>query len=125
MFIFVYGTLKKGFSNHSQLKRILASSKYLNVRSKDKYLLYEKKEPFPYLSFSKGRGRIVKGQLFNIFDSKEKELDYFEDVPNLYKKGKIDVIDSSNVLHKNVNVYFDAVEFDINQHIELLEEWIE
>ncbi len=125
MYIFVYGTLKKGFSNYDILKNLLKTEEYLDVTTVEKYPLYQLFDPFPYLEDKPNFGNNIKGQLFQIIHKNEEKLDYFEGVPFLYKKGMITVIDENNVVYKNVNVYFAAKELISFENVKLLKEFLE
>lgn len=113
--IFIYGTLKKGESNHSHMK----GSKYIgNAKSVKKYIMHPyRNSDFPCLFNESGKYNI-EGELYKVSDEKMVQLDYFEGVPNLFDKEKIDVIDEFKNIIK-ANVYFCKLERkDLNVKIE-------
>lgn len=75
--VFVYGTLKKGKSNH----RLLENAKYLGERTLWHYAIYDL-GPFPCIlprySFS------VKGELYLVTDEELQLLDRLEGHPEMY-----------------------------------------
>jgi len=122
MLIFVYGTLKKDCSNHNVLKKI--NAKFIdNCKTKDKYPMYKSENYFPYLENQKGVGKHITGELYHINNSKEKVLDEFEGVPNLYKSGTLTIIDSSSK-EIEVSVYFKSKETELSNK-KLINNWIE
>ena len=125
MLVFVYGTLKNNCSNHEVLRKILKTNGYISVKTIEKYPLYKLSDPFPYLENKPGVGKRIKGQIFDIKEKNEKILDNFEGVPDLYKKGTIDVLDSMGNIYKNVNVYFRAKPLYSFENIELIDDWME
>ena len=114
MLFFVYGTLKKDFSNHHILKKFNIVEPISIVSTVEKYPLFELRDPFPYLQDSKGNGFNIIGELYDISEDYEAILDEFECVPSLYKKGFLDVVDSDGNIYNNVNVYFKAEPIDID-----------
>lgn len=89
MFLFIYGTLKRGFYNHSVLK----NAKFIaNVTTCEKYPLFKLKEPYPYLQNNKGVGKIIHGELYFIEEKYISNIDAFEGAPNLYHRDKITVL---------------------------------
>lgn len=86
--IFVYGTLKKGFSNHWYLEK----SKYLGIgKTIPKYQMYPSKNYFfPFLLKSEPNNNIV-GEVYEIDEKTLIELNILEDFPNMYLRELIDV----------------------------------
>ena len=83
--IFVYGTLKKGFSNHF----FLSGARYLGpARTVDRYALYVDMYPGVY-----PRDQIspIVGQLFEVDSVTLSRLDDLEDHPRLYRRELIEV----------------------------------
>ena len=83
--IFVYGTLKKGFSNHF----FLSGARYLGpARTVDRYALYVDMYPGVY-----PRDQIspIVGQLFEVDSATLSRLDDLEDHPRLYQRELIEV----------------------------------
>lgn len=128
MLVFVYGTLKENCTNYSVLYPLLEDDEpiAIQVTTIQKYPMYKSKHYFPYLENQPGIGHYIKGELYDVPDKYEGNLDYFEGVPDLYKKGKIDVTDGK-LQYKNINVYFKSEEshpFDLQQE-QLMDEWVE
>lgn len=121
--IFVYGTLKQGMKNHHILNRMKAI--YIaEVETTKTFPMFDLGNSFPYLQDKPGIGSIIQGQLFMIDDEYEKDLDYFEGVPTLYKKGKID-IEVENLKYSDINCYFisDELSDDELNAVDFLEDW--
>ena len=86
--IFVYGTLKKGFSNHFYLE----NSRYLGIgKTIPKYQMYPSKNYlFPFLLKSEPNNNIV-GEIYEINEKTLIELNALEDFPNMYLKELIEI----------------------------------
>jgi gamma-glutamylaminecyclotransferase len=119
MKLFVYGTLKRGFSN----SWLLDDAKFLGeYTTRYRYPMFKLEESFPYLqNTTVGIGKIVKGELYEIDDFTD--LDKFEDVPDLYHKNMIWIRNGDEFIF--VYVYFKTDELTLKElgNIKLLEEW--
>jgi len=98
-FLFVYGSLKKGFDNHKLLQKY--AKRIGKASTVSKFAMYEDSfGNYPYL-VREPRTKVM-GELYEI---KRKELldriDEFEGAPEYYKRKKIKV-----KTHKGVNVAF-------------------
>jgi len=85
-FVFVYGTLKRGFGNHA----LLSGARFVGrARTKHKYALYESGIPFlyPYESVS-----FIKGEVYEVDDITLDSLDALEGHPFWYRREKAPVI---------------------------------
>jgi len=125
MLVFVYGTLKKNMRNHHVMEKIFAEF-VSPAETIEKYPMFDLGNGFPYLQDNPKYGLIIQGELYHINKITEKQLDHFEGVPQLYKKGLIDV-EFENMKYENVNCYFIADELtddDLND-VDLFEEWVE
>ena len=90
--VFVYGSLRKGFG----LNPVLKSSSYVEtVKTKPKYTMYSL-GAFPCIV--KGGDTAIVGELYNISPETERRLDMIEGVPQLYRKGKVEIKGYGNVL---------------------------
>ena len=83
MLIFVYGTLRRGASNHA----LLANAEFISTtRTQARYELVDM-GGYPAL-LEGGRDAIV-GELYEIDEVLTKALDEFEEVPELYRRSTI------------------------------------
>jgi len=87
--VFIYGTLKRGFSNHRRLQVVGTFLK--EVTTDDVFDL--KMNFFPCLFkeplTSNSSPKHIKGELWSVYKRKLKILDKFEGHPTLFKRGKI------------------------------------
>ena len=84
-YVFVYGSLRKGFGNH----RLLENSKFLGYgKTKEKYSLYA--DGIPYVV--KEPLTQIKGEIYQVDDETLHRLDQLEGHPEFYKRELIDVI---------------------------------
>jgi len=84
--LFVYGTLKRGYTNH----HYLSGSKFLGrATTKDKFALYS--DGIPYLLKHPPVSRI-KGELYEVDEETLKRVDVLEGHPHAYRREKIQVI---------------------------------
>lgn len=118
--VFIYGSLKSGFSNNDIIRKI--GKKIENAETVEKYPMFSNESFFmeyPYLINEPGIGHIIKGELWELHHTKLKYLDEFES--KLYKKIKITVLNKDN---KKVNclVYVKAKPVDYSSN-KLLNEW--
>lgn len=84
--VFVYGTLKKGFSNHCFLRNAVFVGQGWTV---DSYALYLDEYPGVYRDNPVGR---VRGEVYEVDRRLLARLDALEDHPALYCREKIDVL---------------------------------
>jgi len=88
--IFVYGSLKKGFTNDYVLETLKAQ--YIcTAKTNNKALMYDSGDGWPYVQFTKDdkgnyQGYHIDGEIHSIPSSSIDMLDRFEGVPDLYKK---------------------------------------
>lgn len=123
--VFVYGTLKKGLSNHD---RYLSGAKFLgNATTLLTWAMIGEGKGFPYLLFpDKTQGLHIKGEVYEVNEQQKKMLDYLEGVPTHYKEAYIGVkyddgavthvktyikatIDKSDVTHKYISEWKPTV----------------
>ena len=115
--VFVYGTLKREFYNHT----LLENSEFIGeVVTKEKYPMVNVEEYFPYLINEVGVGHNIKGELFKIDDETFAKLDILEGYPDLYARENIKVI--SYGIEMSAITYFvkEKIAYD---GFELLEEF--
>jgi gamma-glutamylcyclotransferase (GGCT)/AIG2-like uncharacterized protein YtfP len=95
MLVFVYGTLKYGQKNHSLLQK----SKYIGEATTcNNYLLYDL-GPYPCLVETRpGKGKNIKGEVWQVNEDTMKRLDVLEGVEcDLYKRTRIRLIEFQDV----------------------------
>tara|TARA_R110002096_G_scaffold272843_10_gene466619 strand:+ start:601 stop:948 length:348 start_codon:yes stop_codon:yes gene_type:complete len=97
--IFVYGTLRKGFSNHFIMKRMMNLGKGL---TKEKYAMYG--SGIPFLVETEPVTNIT-GELYMVDQTTFEILDILEGHPKWYKRKQVDVV-VEGVEHK-AWVYFN------------------
>jgi gamma-glutamylaminecyclotransferase len=89
--VFVYGTLKKGFSND----KFLESSEFIGkAYTKNKFPMYIYKNgpyPFPYMLNKIGENKII-GEVYKISKETLEKLDWLEGCPDFYFRKEIKVI---------------------------------
>ena len=88
-YVFVYGTLKAGFSNHTFYME--DSTLVAPVTTVDKYAMIGKDRAFPYLLCKHEAGYNIKGELYEVPASSLSFLDRLEGVPTHYNKQLISV----------------------------------
>ncbi len=88
--LFVYGTLKKGFGNHSYLK----GARFLGrARTKHRYALYEDGVPFLVKTPPIAQ---VKGEVYEVSEEILERIDKLEGHPTVYRREKIEVVMEEN-----------------------------
>lgn len=88
--VFVYGTLKRGYSNNVLMK----NSEYLGLGiTTKKYAMYE--NGIPYVCESKEHTKIV-GEVYKVDKQTLKSLDSLEGHPEWYKRKEIKVVFMEN-----------------------------
>ncbi|MCA1742937.1 MAG: gamma-glutamylcyclotransferase [Desulfovibrionales bacterium] len=98
-YVFVYGTLRQGCSNHHLLKDVRNLGK---ARTMEKYALYI--DDFPYLYKGQSWCRI-RGEVYEVGKEDFKRLDVLENHPFWYQREKISVLlDNGTIME--VWVYF-------------------
>jgi gamma-glutamylcyclotransferase (GGCT)/AIG2-like uncharacterized protein YtfP len=83
-YVFVYGSLMKGFPNH----RVLGDSIFIDeaVSIERKYLMYDLTN-FPALVYDERYGDHVYGEVYRVDDNRVKEyLDVLEGYPDFYNR---------------------------------------
>lgn len=99
--VFVYGTLKEGYSNHTLLK----GSKFIGkATTKERFIMIGKDMSFPYILEQSSKGKIITGEVYEVDYSTLLNLDRLEGNPYHYYKEKIDTY-VDGILIPNVNVY--------------------
>ncbi len=95
--IFVYGTLKSGFPNHSLLEGYNYSKGFI----KD-FEMYGKHNTFPFISY--GSGEVFGEVYYNIPNYLLEELDALEGHPTYYHRERVWVYINNTVVYAYVYV---------------------
>jgi gamma-glutamylaminecyclotransferase len=83
--VFVYGTLKKGFSNH----RLLAGSEYLGTaQTVEKYAMYSTGTP---IVLKEEAVSPIHGELYRVNEETLVALDSLEGHPDWYRREEINI----------------------------------
>jgi gamma-glutamylcyclotransferase (GGCT)/AIG2-like uncharacterized protein YtfP len=80
--LFVYGSLKRGFRNHSVMG---AAAFVREAQTAPGYRLVLQGE-YPALTIERGGKGSVSGELYLVHEAELPRLDAFEDVPTLYQR---------------------------------------
>lgn len=90
--VFVYGTLKRGYHNHSWLKGASFVKEATTVKG---YLLYDLGAYPGLVKAPNGQGKQIKGELFKVTQSILKGLDVLEGVAfGLYERVRIKLLNT-------------------------------
>ncbi len=105
--VFVYGTLKKGFANECIMGD---TSKFTGKAvTLERWAMVGDKMPFPYLLFrDTARGKIIKGEVYEVDMRVLSNLDTLEGIPTHYVRTQVDVI--VNGVSERVLTYVKAGE---------------
>jgi gamma-glutamylaminecyclotransferase len=105
MYLFVYGTLMKGFHNHHIIENFPFLGEYETVNKF--HLVGAKSKAFPYLTKYEISPIIpftrVKGEVYYVSNEVIQRLDNLEGHPVVYTRQSIEVTDGISIL--NVNCY--------------------
>ena len=122
LLIFVYGTLKRGMSNHHVLEALAATYISSDITI-EKYPMFDLGHGYPYLQDTKGIGNRIEGEIYELDSSNLRTIDEFECSPTLYHRGKVTVmLDREPV---EVSAYFKTKELTTEQlfNIPLFNSW--
>lgn len=102
-FVFVYGSLKKGFGNH---KKWMKNTQFIcNAVTKGYYALYRDPLGFPHLKEDEAKYQI-KGELYQISSQKLIDLDLLEEEGELYERKIILVYNKKQNQQFRAWIYF-------------------
>lgn len=93
--VFVYGTLKKGNTNHCVIEGSTAHGEAETVENMGLYDL----GPYPFAMRGQHYKSTIKGELYEVNQTTLKRLDKLEGYPRLYTRQKVDVRQQKTV-HK-------------------------
>lgn len=115
--LFVYGTLKKGHSNHA---RFLSQAKYIGegTTTRDIWALYDLGF-FPAMTYGTMQ---VSGEVYEVTDYELGKIDMLEGAPDLYQRHKIIVGVDGNEHHCHTYLMFGN-EFHAGQHGNPMARW--
>lgn len=131
IYLFIYGSLKKGFDNHHIIEKATYISKAKTV---NKFAMYKnKKGDYPYLVKDQHLDNI-NGELYRI-NRKDLliKIDKFEDSPNYYQREKIKIKTRSGIKvaytyfynsdkkienKKSMNEWKQSEKFDFNSYFD-------
>ena len=110
--VFVYGTLKHGFSNSFYY---MADAEYIDdAVTLEKYAMIGKDYPFPYLLGKNSKGKRVKGELYEVTKSTLDKLDKLEGYPTHYNRELVNLLTSEGkVLKALTYVKTNVTEHDL------------
>jgi gamma-glutamylcyclotransferase (GGCT)/AIG2-like uncharacterized protein YtfP len=102
--VFVYGTLKRGYSNNSLLKDAVFLGK---AKTTKKWLMVGKGAAFPYvLGRDDIMGHYIEGEIYKVSPKELVLLDRLEGVPTHYRRAVIDCMYTDDfTLENNVLMY--------------------
>ncbi|MFC1745111.1 gamma-glutamylcyclotransferase family protein [Candidatus Riflebacteria bacterium] len=85
--IFVYGTLRRGLSNHAQF---LSDSEYIGTaKTVEKYAMYA--DGIPYVVTAEPHS-IITGEVYRVNEQTLAEIDRLEGHPDYYFRVKVEII---------------------------------
>ena len=114
-YLFVYGSLKKGFSNSYYLEKEFFIGKAKTLK---KYAMYQyPRSTFPYLT--KEEKVYIQGELYKV--KTLKEIDILEEAPNFYFREVIDI----KINNKIVQAWVYFIKEKPKEKTILLKEWKE
>ncbi len=122
MLLFIYGSLKKGFTNHHMMQ----DSKYkATATTIDKHAMFQEQGAcYPYLVNSTDeRYHHIEGELYEVDYATTLKLDIFEDAPSYYYRDIIEVETSAGVIEKAQVYFIKDTKIPVDQ--EPLSKWIE
>lgn len=82
--VFVYGTLRRGGSNH----RLLSRARHLGAHVTEP--AYRMLNVGPYPGVVAGGGTPIRGEVYEVTPAQLRELDALEDYPRSYTRERID-----------------------------------
>lgn len=122
MYLFVYGTMKKGFPNHTRLDM----AKFLGaVKTVEKYAMYPRDDNYCPCVIKEENKVHIKGELYEVFFQDQIDhIDRFEGVPNYYIRETIEVEILGTKEVVNADIYFYNPQNDDKYDISrLIDKW--
>jgi len=120
--VFVYGTLKRGYSNH---RYHLNRATFLGTAfTMEKWTMIGEGAPFPYLLEQHDKlGYNVLGEVFHVSDAELYSLDRLEGYPHHYNKTTIDVVYKEDGSEDEVIVYYKESFNGSYAGLPIIDEW--
>jgi gamma-glutamylcyclotransferase (GGCT)/AIG2-like uncharacterized protein YtfP len=113
-YIFVYGTLKRGYNNN---RRLLTGSEFVGeFFTKPFYRLYDLGY-FPGLKIDKQAGKSIKGEIYRVSDKVLESLDFLEGHPKHYKRESLEIENFDEKVEGYIYNY------DVSKKTECSPEW--
>ena len=119
--VFVYGTLKEGYSNHNYWMK--GTSFYAEGETVDKWTMVGKGMSYPYLlEENDSYGANIKGEVYTVTREQLLNLDTLEGCPYHYRRKVINIkVDEGNVVQAYV-YYKNSITYeDLSK--EFIDEW--
>ena len=123
--VFVYGTLKRGYTNN----RLISNATFIGkAKTVSNWIMIGNHLAFPYvLRRDHENGSQIKGEVYEVDQEGLKKLDLLEGVPSHYTREKVYVQYTANneLISENVYIYVKAngKNFEIPKGEEPIEEW--
>lgn len=119
--LFVYGTLKRDFSNHHYLKNATFLGKSQTVLP---YPMILKHKAYPYLINKPNKGLHIKGELYHVDYATLLAIDELEGCPDNYIRSEIAVQYENNNQVNQALVYFlkDKIKYNQYEFFDIFEE---
>lgn len=92
--VFVYGTLRRGGSNHSYLSGLDC------IDSECQGVVRYWKDGYSFPFAKRQDGMKIYGELYTVDDLTFKRLDYLEGHPNFYKREEVEVLGCDGSKHR-------------------------
>ncbi|MEA3522477.1 MAG: gamma-glutamylcyclotransferase family protein [Campylobacterota bacterium] len=106
-YLFVYGSMKKGFQNHERLK----NAEYIgDFETSGRYVMYaDTSKMFPYVVEDEKRFRI-QGELYKVVSKKDFEaIDLLEGVPDFYSRKQTSLVEIEGNRQFSAWIYFRSL----------------
>ena len=118
--VFVYGTLKTGYSNSFYY---MSDAEYIDdAKSLKKLAMVGKDMPFPYVLGESEHGHNIQGELYEVTASTLSRLDRLEGHPTHYNRKEMDFVTTDGEVIKAL-VYVKTHVTVTDMQKEFLEEW--
>jgi len=124
MYLFVYGSIKKGFSNDYILKDAKLIAK--EAITKDRFLMYPAKHyqyPYVVIPKSKNEAKQIKGELYKVSEDYLKNvIDVFEECPTYYNRIETKILANQKIYNAQIYIKSDLTPEELDKSI-ILDKW--